>query len=165
MISCVFEIFTLTSGMNPISFRWLLSSGSWNAIICEKTVRYSGEVKNKSIQPFVLVPKTLLTRYTHGRTNTLLKAQSESKTKQFCSWSADSWASKRNNKHAQMSGYRNPGSVYSSNHCSVTAINIKFLRNSCNASKHVQTATQIGHAVNWLNVVTFFLSHIPNLIL
>lgn len=85
---------TLTSGMNPISLRWLLSSGSWNAIICEKTVRYSEEVKNKSIQASVLQPKTLLPRYTHGRTNTSLKAQSESKTKQFCCWSADSWASK-----------------------------------------------------------------------
>ena len=32
----------LTSGMKPIWLRWLLSSGSWNAIIWEKTVRYSG---------------------------------------------------------------------------------------------------------------------------
>lgn len=31
----------LTSGMKPISLRWLLSSGSWKAIIWEKTVRYS----------------------------------------------------------------------------------------------------------------------------
>lgn len=31
----------LTSGMKPISFRWLLSSGSWKAIIWEKTVKYS----------------------------------------------------------------------------------------------------------------------------
>lgn len=30
-----------TSGMKPISFRWLLSSGSWKAIIWEKTVKYS----------------------------------------------------------------------------------------------------------------------------
>lgn len=27
--------------MKPISFRWLLSSGSWKAIIWEKTVKYS----------------------------------------------------------------------------------------------------------------------------
>lgn len=35
------RISVLTSGMNPISLRWLLSSGSWKAIIWEKTVRYS----------------------------------------------------------------------------------------------------------------------------
>lgn len=98
VISCCFWNIhlrrTLTSGMNPISFRWLPSSGSWNAIICEKTVRYSGEVKNTSVQPSVLQPETLLPHYTHGRINTLLKAQPESKTKQFCCRSADSWASK-----------------------------------------------------------------------
>lgn len=31
----------LTSGMNPIPSKWLLNSGSWNAMRCVKTARYS----------------------------------------------------------------------------------------------------------------------------
>lgn len=37
----------LTSGMKPISLRWLLSSGSWKAIIWEKTVKYSEKNRHK----------------------------------------------------------------------------------------------------------------------
>ena len=36
-----------SSGMKPILCRWLLSSGSWNAIMWENTARYSKRIKKK----------------------------------------------------------------------------------------------------------------------
>lgn len=45
-----------TSGMKPISFRWLLSSGSWKAIIWEKTVKYSAaQTKEQRVNTSAIV--------------------------------------------------------------------------------------------------------------
>lgn len=53
---CHLHFWKLTSGMKPISFRWLLSSGSWKAIIWEKTVKYSEtQAKGKEVNIYNLL--------------------------------------------------------------------------------------------------------------